>query len=144
MREAAAAPAKADWNAIRSWFTRANKLDSENAEPLMLFYESFVMAGARPTPNAVDALLYAVALAPQDEVLRVTAVRQLLIDNRLADARELFAPVAFNPHANEARRAATGKIMAAMSGGDAKAALMLLDERPQENAAARPGKKKKS
>ena len=89
---------KADWNAVRSVFLRANKIDPEAAEPLVLFYRSFVAEGIRPTKNAVDGLIYAVALAPQDSRLRIELIGRLIDDDRLQDARKALVPLAFSPH----------------------------------------------
>lgn len=120
-------PANADWAAIRAWFTRANRIDPEDPEPLMLFYEGFVAAGARPTANAVKGLLYALAQAPQDDQLRMMAVRQLLADGRLSEAKREFAPLAFDPHAGDFRETAE-KIVEAIDSGNAPAALAHLEE----------------
>jgi hypothetical protein len=98
----------------------------------MLFYETFLAAGARPTANAVTGLLYARILAPQDGELRMMAVRQLLGDNRLAEAKEALAPLAYNPHAGGGNERAVSA-MAALVAGDSKAALAALD-RPTEVA----------
>ena len=121
---------KADWKGVRTWFTRANKLDTENAEPLMLFYQSYVQQGAQPTKNAVEALLYAQALAPQDEELRGMAVQQLLIEDRTAEAKWLFAPLAFQPHLPDEWRDFYGRIMETISAGDSKGALKLMEQGP--------------
>jgi len=121
---------KADWKGVRTWFTRANKLDTENAEPLMLFYLSYVRQGIEPTKNAVDALLYAQALAPQDDGLRGMAVQQLLIDDRTAEAKHLFAPLAFQPHLSDEWRDLFGRVMEAISTGDSKGALKLMEQGP--------------
>ena len=118
---------KADWKAIRGIFARANRLDTENAEPLMLFYESYLYSGERPTKNAIEGLLYAVALAPQDNELRVNAVRQMLLDSRFDDARKLFSVLAFRPHAPEKYRESNAKIMAAIAARDDKSALSALE-----------------
>lgn len=123
----------ADWKSIRSWFAKANKLDTENAEPLVLFYLSYVSAGLAPTKNAIDGLLYAVTLVPQDDGARLLAVRQLLIDSRLAEARVMFAPLAFNPHASADRVQARAKVMKAIADGDAKGALAALDAAAPES-----------
>lgn len=138
MELARADPEKADWKDVRSWFTRANKVDTEAAEPLMLFYRSYLEAGAQPTRNAVDALLYAVALAPQDEGLRLNAVYQLLRDGRVPEAKTMFAPIAFAPHAGEQWRERTGKVMAAMIANDGKKALAELEalQSPPEDEVA--------
>ena len=92
------APAKADWAAIRSVIARANRLDPENAEPLVLFYRTFVVQGVRPTKNAIDGLFYAVALAPQDSQLRLELIGRLIDDDRLDDARLALVPLAYSPH----------------------------------------------
>ena len=133
---AAKAPDKADWKTVRSYFTRANKIDTENAEPLMLFYQSYVVQGIRPTKNAIDALLYAQVLAPQDEGLRGMAVQQLLVDGRAPDAKRMFAPMAFEPHLPAEWRDLFGRVMEAISAGDSKAALQLMEKGPEKVAEA--------
>lgn len=124
---AKAKPGQADWDSIRSLFTRANKLDTENAQALALYYDSFAQAGHRPTANALDALLYAVDLAPRDQYLRMKAVGALLAANRLGDAKDLFAPVAYQPHLKKELRQAVEKVMTAIAAGDAKTATSLLE-----------------
>jgi tetratricopeptide (TPR) repeat protein len=124
-------PAQANWDAIRGWFTRANKIDTEYALPLALFYESFAVAGRTPSDNALDALLYAVDLAPRDGDLRMNAVRALVVANRLKDAKELFAPMAYQPHLDKDIRELVGKIMTAITAGDGKSAVSLIDSAAQ-------------
>jgi hypothetical protein len=121
-------PQAANWDSIRGWFIKANKLDTEYAEPLALFYDSFREAHQPPTKNAIEALLYAVILAPQDEELRILAVRQLLTDNRLAEAKETLAPMAYEPHASAEWRELSAKMMDAITAGEPKAALALIDQ----------------
>jgi hypothetical protein len=133
-------PAKANWEDIRSWFLKANKLDTENAEPLALYYETFTAAGQKPTKNAVAALLYAADLAPQTERLRLLAAHELLAEDRVAEAKKLFAPLAFNPHASAEWRDKAATVMAAMDAGDSKKALAALEastQKPPEPAAAK-------
>lgn len=95
---AKANPAASDWNAVREYFLRANKIDPEAAEPLVLFYQSFVDQKVKPTKNAVDGLIYAVALAPQDSKLRMELIGRLIDDNRLTDASKAIVPIAYSPH----------------------------------------------
>lgn len=132
---ASANPKLADWDAIRGWFLKANKLDTENAEPLALYYESFVAAGQRPTLNAADALLYAVDLAPRDNEVRMTAVALLLAQNRLEDAKVTLAPIAYEPHLPPEMQELAGKIMTAISAGDVKTAIGLLSQKNVEKPA---------
>jgi tetratricopeptide (TPR) repeat protein len=132
MEQARRNPEKADWAGIRQWFLKANKLDTENALPLALFYQSFGAARQRPTKNAVDGLLYAAALAPQDDGLRVVAFQQLLSERRLAEAKRMFAPIAYKPHASAKWRETSGKIMAAINRGDSDEALKVMTESASE------------
>ena len=126
MQLARANPAQANWTDVRNWFLRANKVDTENAMALYLFYQSFQAAGQRPTKNAIDALLYAAVLAPQDDELRLAALQQLLLDKRLAEAKKVFAPIAYKPHGSAKWRETSGKVMAAIEKGDADAAINLM------------------
>ena len=115
----------ANWDAIRSNFIRANKLDTEDPEPLMLYYESFRRQGKQPPQAAVDGLLYALVLAPQDQSLRSMAVAELISANRLAEAKDAIAPLAFNPHSSDGREWAR-KVLAALNSNNSKAALAAL------------------
>ena len=119
--------AESDWKEARRWFLAANKIDTEDPEPLMLYYQSYVQSGAPLTKNAVAALLYASTLAPQDDGLRIYAVRQLLIEKRLAEARRMFAPIAYQPHVPERYRESNARVMAAIVAGDDKLALATLE-----------------
>jgi hypothetical protein len=121
-------PSSANWINVRSWFLKANKVDTENPEPLALFYRTFDAAGQKPTKNAIDALFYSVILAPQDEGLRLMAVRELLVENRGPEAKQMLAPLAYQPHSDREFRDAMLKLMSTISSGDTKAALMLMDE----------------
>jgi tetratricopeptide (TPR) repeat protein len=119
--------ATADWAKIRQWFIKANKMDTENAEPLALFYYSFTFAGEKPTKNAIDALIYAVTLAPQDEENRMYAVRELIQQHKLAEARSMFATLAYQPHVEPEAQEAMTKIMQAITDGNGELALSLMD-----------------
>lgn len=98
----------ASFSDARGWLMRANKIDPEDPEPLLLFYQSYRSEKIRPTANAVAALHYAAALAPQDSALRLGNARQFLSDGKPAEARKALVPLAYNPHggsrAEEARR----------------------------------------
>jgi hypothetical protein len=56
----------------------------------------------------------------------MTAVALLVLENKPKDAREMFAPVAYDPHLTSDMRERAGKIMAALDSGNAKSALPLL------------------
>ena len=120
-------PKSADWKAIRSTFSRANRLDTHSPEPLMYYYEAFLEEGVAPPPQAVDGLLFAVDLVPQDDDLRLMAVRQLLREGNVAEAKSAFGPIAYSPHFPKEKRRNL-EIMEKITGGDGKAALLMLEE----------------
>ena len=102
MELAKANPKGADWGSIRSVFAAANRLDTEDAEPLILFYRTFAAEGIHPTDNAIDGLKYALVLAPQDAKLRLEYVGQMLNDGKLSEAHEALVPLAYSPHTGKA------------------------------------------
>lgn len=112
----------ANWNAVRASFLAANKLDTENAEPLLLFYQSFVATGATPTKNAQAALAYAYQLAPFDPGLRMSAAVMFLNQKKAEEAREALGPVAYDPHGGALAEIAK-RTLAALATGDSAAAL---------------------
>lgn len=124
-----------DWNAIRGLFLAANKLDTEDPEPLLYYYESFGMAGVRPSQNAVDGLEYAMVLAPQDQGVRMMAVAELINASKFAEARDALAPLAFDPHSNELQGIAR-KIMDALKSNDQKSAMAALEAGAGETQAS--------
>jgi len=120
-------PKATDWAAVRGWFSKANHLDPQSPEPLMYYYEAFDEAGATPTPQAVDGLLFAVDLVPQDDDLRRIAATQLLREGDVANARLTFAPIAYDPHSGKTKRRNL-EIMDKITKGDGKGALQMLEE----------------
>lgn len=112
----------ADWREARRWLLNANRLDAEDPEPLMLFYQSYVRQGLTPTRNAIDALHYASRLAPQDLGLRMTSAVQHLREGKTAEARLEIAPIAYNPHGGGISVAAR-RVLDLVEAGDVRAAL---------------------
>ena len=119
------------WQAIRRWFLTANKVDTENPEPLVQYYDSFDLAGQKPTPNADKALIYAYALAPFDAGLRLKAGQVFLRQNDVKHARVALTPVAYSA---EERATATKaqKALAAMDANDVPAAIAALVVKPDD------------
>jgi len=114
------------WADARRFVVRANRLDPDNAAPLVQFYDSFGLEGRPPTASANAGLYRAQQLVPQDPGVRMRAARQRIIDGELVAARTLLRPLAFNPHAAPDNAVAT--LLAALDGGgDAKAALATFD-----------------
>jgi hypothetical protein len=110
-----ASKSAADWKAARSWFLRANKVDANDPYPFQLFYDSFGAAGETPNASAIAGLYRAVMLMPQDMSLRTRAGLELLRAGDLAGAREVLAPVAFNPHGSAENP--TTKLLEAIDAG---------------------------
>lgn len=119
----------------REAYLAANKIDTEDPEPLFLYFESFLRDGRRPTPNAIKALHYASVLAPQDQGLRVTSAMAWLNEGKLAQARVDLLPIAYDPHggdhAERARRA-----VESIDSKDSRGALAALSGRRQAGEVA--------
>lgn len=105
----------------RRTFIAANKLDAEDPEPLLDYYQAFLREGVRPTPNAIDALHYASNLAPQDVGVRMNSALAYLKEGKTKEARETLMPVAYSPHAGPASAAAR-RMIARIDAGDGKEA----------------------
>jgi tetratricopeptide (TPR) repeat protein len=125
----------ATWREVRKWFLAANKVEVDDPEPLALFYQSFLAAGVKPTPNATLALEQALGLVPQDPSLRWMLARQKLQDGKADEARFALAPVAFDPHGGPQAKAAS-TILEKLASGGPKAALEALEAMGQDQAAS--------
>lgn len=80
-------------------FIALNKIENDHPIPLIYFYRSFLAQHIPPTPLAISGLEQAVGLAPFDRAARFALARQYLRDNRLPEARQNLAIIAFDPHA---------------------------------------------
>ncbi|HEX8526224.1 hypothetical protein, partial [Allosphingosinicella sp.] len=115
------------WRAVRQWISSANRIDPDDPEPLVAFFESMVESGQRPSANAVEGLIYAQTLAREDRSLRITAARQLLIQRQAAPARALLAPLASDSHSGSLG-VKMAEILALLEAGDSAGALTKIDE----------------
>lgn len=120
MRLAEGSEDVAKWREVRRLITAANRVDPDHPEPLILFYSSYRQQGIAPTRNAIDGLLKAFELAPQDNSLRMLAAYQYLLDDKAADARATLAPIAFHPHGGEVSKFAATVVAAIDAGGGKK------------------------
>ena len=123
------------WKEARRLILQANRVDPNDPEPLILFFRSFVDQGAPPTRNAVEGLLRAFELAPQDGGLRINVARQMLVDGKAAEARAALAPIAYDPHGGALSRAVTA-VIAKLDESGPKAALELWDKSSKETETA--------
>jgi tetratricopeptide (TPR) repeat protein len=106
----------------RKFFLAANRLDTEDPEPLAMFYSIFVMEGVKPTANAIAALHYASDLAPQDEGLRMTSATAYLNDGSFTEAKRALTPVAYDPHGGKLAEIAR-RMIEKIDSGEGKSAL---------------------
>ncbi|WP_010543881.1 hypothetical protein [Sphingomonas elodea] len=88
------------WAEIRRTIGRANRLDTEDPRPLILFFNSYAALGQMPPPIAREGLLHAYELAPQDRGLRMQTATMLLADGKPAQARSLLLALTYDPHAS--------------------------------------------
>ena len=99
------------WTWVRSQFAKANVIENDHPIPLIQFYRSFRVQGVQPTRNAVDGLAWAMQLAPFDSSVRWLVSQELISDQRLAEAAEVLAPLAYSPHRNEFTDRALEKLL---------------------------------
>lgn len=90
----------------RQQFLAGNRLDKEDPQPLYLYYRTFIDEGIAVTPAARNAVHYAATLAPQDPEVQVRSAMQYIRDNRVEEAKDRIASMAFSPHKNEGQRLA--------------------------------------
>ena len=82
---------------------KANRLDKDNPMPLLAYYQSFNLAGERPTPIAIDGLFQVVSSLPRDNSARQLVVDQLARDKRYDEAIAWLLPIANSPHESPRR-----------------------------------------
>lgn len=106
----------------RSQFIAANKIDTEDPEPLFEYYETYPREHVQPTANAIAALHYASDLAPQDFNVRMNSAIAYLHEGKFAEAKSALTVVAYSPHAHGAGDMAK-RMIADLDAGKGKAAL---------------------
>jgi tetratricopeptide (TPR) repeat protein len=111
----------------------ANKIDTEDPEPLYEFYRTFLREGVRPTANAIAALHYASDLAPQDLGVRMNSAIAYLNEGKPKEARATLTVVAYSPHVAQMGETAR-RMIADIDAGKGKAALFELDNRPRSQS----------
>lgn len=93
--------AKPTWKQVRSQWIKANKAENDHPIPLVQYYFTYLDEGIAPTKTAIDGLEWAMTLAPFDSSIRWQAAQQMIQDERLADAVQTLAPLAYSPHPGE-------------------------------------------
>jgi tetratricopeptide (TPR) repeat protein len=115
----------ARWKAARGFIIKANMADPENPYPLFHYFKSFKSQGIDAPAIAGTGLEKAFSLAPQDNEMRYAFANFLIQQSKLADAKALLKPLAFDPHAGPGTKYAQSVIIridrALKNGGTAKA-----------------------
>jgi hypothetical protein len=127
---------KALFEQARATLIAANKLDTEDPEPLFEFYKTFLREGVRPTANALAALHYASDLAPQDLGVRMNSAIAYLNEGKPREARDTLTVVAYSPHVEEVGDIAR-RMIADIDAGNAKGALEELGHGPRSASGSR-------
>ena len=123
LADASDGPARhAKFEEARRDLIAANKLDTEDPEPLYEFYRTFLREGIRPNANALAALHYASDLAPQDLGVRMNSAIAYLNEGKPREARATLTVVAFSPHVGQMGEVAK-RMIAAIDQGRPKEAL---------------------
>jgi cytochrome c-type biogenesis protein CcmH/NrfG len=112
----------------------ANKLDTEDPEPLYEYYRTFLREGLRPTANAIAALHYASDLAPQDLGVRMNSAISYLNEGKPKEARATLIVVAYSPHVAAMGETAR-RMIAAIDSGNPRSALLELGRAPRRESA---------
>ena len=119
------------WAAIRKIIASGNKIDPEDPEPLILYFRSYVESAARPTDNAKRGLMRAFELAPQDDDLRFNVAAMVLRDGDKERARNMLAPLAYQPH-GRGIAAVAAELIAMIDKGEIDKALGALDAKGED------------
>ncbi len=90
----------------RQLAAKANRLDIDDPMPLLAFYQSFNLAGEKPSSVAIEGLLQVVARLPRDNSARQLLVDQMARDKRFDEAIAWLLPIANSPHESPRRDAA--------------------------------------
>jgi hypothetical protein len=92
------APRLEQYRAARPYFVRAFNHNPDHAPTLFHYTETFVAESGKLTPEQLDVLLTAYALAPQVQEIGLNTAEQLLAAHRYRDAVAVLKPIAFDPH----------------------------------------------
>jgi hypothetical protein len=114
----------------------ANKIDTEDPEPLFAFYRTYLREGIRPNENALAALHYASDLAPQDLGVRMNSAVAYLNEGKPKEARATLTVVAYSPHVEEMGDVAR-RMITDIDAGNVKAALEELGRAPRQASSSR-------
>lgn len=123
-------PARA--RAAREFAVRAASLDQADPRPKLVYYQSYVKARQQPPEVAIIALEEAFPTAGSDTGYRILLARQLLVENRISNAKTVLLPIAFRGH-NQGEdergddKPSVDKLMELVNNADRDGALAMID-----------------
>ena len=88
---------QAKWEDARKWFVMANHVEPNFALPLVLYSDTYTRAGQPMPAAAIEGLMRAVVLVPQDASVRMRVGRALIKEGDLKTAKAVILPVAHAP-----------------------------------------------
>jgi len=131
----------AEWREVQRLIAAANRIDPDDPEPLVAFYDSFLGAGMPLTRNAIEGLLDAQALAAEDRTLRIRAGRQLLVSGDAAGARAMLGPLTGDAHSGPLGPQ-IAEILAGLDNSNTAAAVARLDAAIGQRDASRRSRRR--
>jgi tetratricopeptide (TPR) repeat protein len=94
----------------RALALQANRADPNDPLPLLAFYQSYHLAGLKPTPAAVENLLAVLLTLPDNTQVRLLLVDEYAAEKKWGQAIALLGPIANDPHDSPLRTAAREKM----------------------------------
>lgn len=85
----------ATWAAVRNALVKANSLENQDPEVLMLYYQSYAAGGRSPTATSKAGLYEALDLLPDEPRLRLEVIFQHIADGEYGKAKEALAPITY-------------------------------------------------
>ncbi len=110
------------WRDARAFLLRANAKANLDPEPMLAWYDSFVMQGKEPPQNAADGLALAFNLAPEAADLRIKYAFDLVRQNNYDSAIRLLEILAYDPHGGDEGRDMIDRLKRMRDGQGGKAA----------------------
>jgi tetratricopeptide (TPR) repeat protein len=143
LAEKAKSTDSAQWQTIRRWYAAANKIDPEDPQPLINYYQTYEAQKIAPPKVAEDGLIYAFALAPHDLGLRLDAAKVFLRRGDAEKARRALVPVAFSEKTGPTLSAILRETVATLDKSGPAAALADYEKRLEEEKAKAKAKAEK-
>ena len=116
------------FKAARQQILAANKLDAEDPEALFLYYRTYRAANQLAPKSALDALTYAVALAPRDSTVAVQLVLEHMRQKNWKGAADALRPLAYMPHAGQSAQNKALAVLKLLDANQGPAAMTMAEK----------------